>query len=115
MIAGAVDCEGRIADRKKAVSALSDYVILYEEPELLFDMCVYASGVEMKEVLGKLYELLNSDGKFSYGKRRKLIEKELLKCINENETLNFIGFLRFRLYEYENLLLSAVLSAAVMK
>lgn len=111
LLSEAVGQDGRITNESKAVSALTDYVVIFEEPVILFEMCLCISPIDMEEALFKLSELLKVNGRFSYKKRRKLIEKELKKCIVENDVLNFSGFLQFRLSEYENLLLAAVMTA----
>lgn len=111
LLSEAVDRDGRITNESKAVSALTDYVVLYEEPVILFEMCLYISPVDMEEAIFKVSELLKANGRFSYKKRKMLIDRELKKCIAENDVLNFTGFLQFRLSEYENLLLVAVMTA----
>ncbi len=111
LLSEVVGRDGRITNESKAVSALTDYVVLYEEPVILFEMCLYVSPIDIEGAIFRLSELLKANGRFSYKKRRRLIERELKKCIVENDVLNFNGFLQFRLSEYENLLLAAVMTA----
>lgn len=110
LLSEAVGQDGRITNESKAVSALADYVVIYEEPAILFEMCLYLGPSDMEETLSKLVKLLKTEDRFSYKKRRRLIEREIKKCIGENKVLNFTGFLQFRLSEYENLLLTAVMT-----
>lgn len=103
-----VDSDGRIKDEKGALSALSEYIIKYAEPYLISEMCSFLCGRDLDKTLEKTEEIFSSDPEFSYSERRFLVEDSLEKCLNENETTNFKGFLRFRLSEYKDLVFLGV-------
>lgn len=103
--------DGLVTDEKRALSALSDYVLLYEEPIIISEMCAFLSGNDYEKTAEKAQELLLSSPGLSYRTRKKVIEDELFSCFCENETLNFTGFLHFRLSDYENLLFLGVNAA----
>ncbi len=103
--------DGLVTDEEKALSALSDYVILYEEPIIISEMCAFLSGSDYEQTAEKAEELFLSSPGLSYQARKKAIGDELSKCFYENETLNFTGFLHFRLSDYEDLLFLGVNAA----
>ncbi len=93
-----------MANEEKALSALSDYVIFYEEPTLVAEMCALAAGENSEEAFRAAEKLFRNNSQFSYPVRKSMIKNELKRCLDENDRINFEGFLRFRLSEYENLL-----------
>lgn len=108
---GAIGPDGCVADDKKALSALSDYVIMYEEPLLLADMCAFISGSDYEETSKKVEELFAACPEFSYSERKMAVLSALSDCFYENDELNFTGFLYFRLSDYESLLFTGVNAA----
>lgn len=108
LIKEAVDSDGRIKDEKGALSALSEYIIRYEEPYLISEMSAFLSDEDYDKTLEKTEEIFLTDPEFSYSERLRLIKDSLKKCLEENETTNFKGFLRFRLSEYKDLVFLGV-------
>lgn len=100
-----------MANEEKALSALSDYVIFYEEPTLMAQMCAISAGENSEEAFRAAEMLFLADSRFSYPVRKAMIKKELKRCLEESERVNFEGFLRFRLSEYEKLLFRGISTA----
>lgn len=110
----AVKDNGTVTDEKKALSVLSDYVIFYEEPVIVSEMCFFTAGEDYEKVMNASLEVFGSVPEFSYPVRRAAVKKALEQCFKENKVLNFEGFLTFRLAEYEALLFMGI-NAAVFK
>lgn len=106
-----IAADGRITDDEEAISSLADYVIMFEEPLLLTDMCAFISGSDYEATRKKVGELFSVCPEFSYSARKRAVTSELADCLFENDELNFTGFLYFRLSDYESLLFSGVNAA----
>lgn len=108
LVKDAVEGDGRIKDENGALSALSEYIIRFEEPYLISEMSTFLSGEEFFKAKEKTEEIFLNDPEFSYSRRKRLIKDSLKRCFDENETTNFKGFLRFRLSEYKDLIFLGV-------
>ncbi len=115
VLKGIIKSDGTVKDEMEAFFALSDYLILTEEPSAVYDIAKFVSENE-GELSGKIakraFSVLAEDKEFSVFERRKILIKSLTDCAKETEVLNFEGFLTFRTENYISLLYKAVYKAA---
>ncbi len=107
----AINEKGEILSLDGAIRGISSYLIFCEEPTVLWEISEFLCGSNIlaEKVFKKSLKALAEEGEFSYQKRRKIIEKNLSDCVKITDTLNFEGFLNFRLGEYIKLLCRAVM------
>lgn len=110
-----IKSDGTVRNESEAIFALSDYLILSEEPSAVYDIAEFVAGNEAGfsgKIAKRAFSIMAEDKDFSLIERRKAIMESLAECANETEELNFEGFLTFRTEKYIRLLYGAVYKAA---
>ncbi|MBQ2941864.1 MAG: hypothetical protein IJD97_06495 [Clostridia bacterium] len=110
-----IKSDGTLKNEKEAFFALSDYLILSEEPSAVYDIANFVARNDRAlsgEIAKRSFIKLSEDEEFSIHKRRNTLVESLTDCAKGRKELNFEGFLTFRTEKYIRLLYNAVYKAA---